>query len=459
MKGWYQFIFKARFKVLAFSWAFIGALLLSIALASPSYSHWADLSVAEVIVGSAETQITLTFPTGLLAFVDDNRDNQLSGAELQIHNNELVKYLNERIKLSDRQNQTPTLKILPILDSANLPSSLKAVGSATTHSILELQYAWQKPIEGLKIRYNFFLPNIPTATCLTTILDRENIENFTFSPTNQEFPSTGFAGFISLAEGNIFLAIAGAFAWGAMHALSPGHGKTIVGAYLAGAKATPSHALILGLTTTITHTIGVFSLGLVALFAYQFILPEQIYPWLNFISGLLVLAIGFNLFMTRSQHIPFLRKISQKLGWNKAISPNQDLNHDLNLSQAEFSHDHGDGNYHTHAMPDTDMRSLLALGISGGILPCPAALVLMLGAISLGQVSLGLGLVLAFSFGLAMVLTVLGLILVSAKQLFEKLPNQVTLFKGLPIFSALCISAIGLGISIQALLQIAGIVV
>jgi len=257
MKRWYQLVYKARFKIQTFLWAFIWALLVSVAFVHPSYSHWADLSVAEVILSPTETQITLTFPTGLLAFVDDNKDNQLSKNELQIHNTELEEFLGDRIRLSDRLNQKPTLKILPS-DPANLASTLKVVGSSTTHTTLELQYTWQKTIEGFKIRYNFFLPNVSTATCLTTILDRGNLENFTFSPTNQDFPLSGFAG---LASGNIFLAIAGAFVWGAMHALSPGHGKTIVGAYLAGAQATASHALILGLTTTITHTVGVFSLG------------------------------------------------------------------------------------------------------------------------------------------------------------------------------------------------------
>jgi nickel/cobalt transporter (NicO) family protein len=439
---------------------FLTALLISFGFASPSYSHWADLSVAQVIVEPKATQISLTFPTGLLAFADDNKDNQLSIDELKIHHNQLESFLNQKIRLSDRNNQIPILKISPS-DPSNLPSSLKAVGSSNTHTNLELNYSWQKPIAGFKIHYNFFLPNLSSATCLTTILNQGNLDNFTFSPTNQSYPLTGFGW---LSGSNIWLAIAGAFGWGAMHALSPGHGKTIVGAYLAGAQATANHALILGLTTTITHTIGVFCLGLVALFAYQFVLPEQIYPWLNFISGLMVLAIGFNLFIARSQHIPFFRKFSQKLGWNKnpAIivthdhhSP--DHNHSLN-----YEHDHGDGLYHSHALPDTssvNMRSLLALGVSGGILPCPAALVLMLSAISLGQVSLGLGMVLAFSLGLAMVLTVLGLILVSAKRLFEKLPNQVTIFKGLPVFSAFCIGIIGLVISLQALLQIAGVTV
>ena len=73
--------------------------------------------------------------------------------------------------------------------------------------------------------------------------------------------------------------------WGAGHALTPGHGKTIVAAYLIGSRSTPWHALYLGLTVTLTHTLGIFALGLVALFASQYVLPEQLYPWLGVIRG------------------------------------------------------------------------------------------------------------------------------------------------------------------------------
>ena len=90
----------------------------------------------------------------------------------------------------------------------------------------------------------------------------------------------------------MLLAVLGAFVWGAAHALSPGHGKTIVAAYVVGQRATFKHAIFLGATTTITHTAGVFALGLITLFASQFILPETLYPWLEVISGVLVVVLG-----------------------------------------------------------------------------------------------------------------------------------------------------------------------
>ena len=89
----------------------------------------------------------------------------------------------------------------------------------------------------------------------------------------------------------VFLLLA-AFAWGAVHALSPGHGKTMVAAYLVGTRGTARHALALGATVTVTHTIGVFALGLVTLVLSQYVLPEQLYPWLNLASGLLVVLVG-----------------------------------------------------------------------------------------------------------------------------------------------------------------------
>src|SRR5204862_4458789 len=89
---------------------------------------------------------------------------------------------------------------------------------------------------------------------------------------------------------------------GMAHALSPGHGKTIVAAYLVGRRGTPWHAAALGGIVTATHTIGVFALGLITLALSQFIVPETLYPWLNLVSGVLVVAIGFTVFRSRLVH-------------------------------------------------------------------------------------------------------------------------------------------------------------
>jgi len=261
----------------------------------------------------------------------------------------------------------------------------------------------------------------------------------------------------------LLVALLIAAAWGAMHAMTPGHGKTLVGAYLVGSRGTPKHALLLGLATTITHTAGVFALGLVTLLASQFIVPEQLFPWLSFVSGLLVVGIGLNLFLSRL-----------KLAWpmgGAAASHSREDEHDhphvhdhehdhVHQHEHAHGHDHSHGpGGHTHLLPGMDgkpvtWRSLVALGVSGGLLPCPSALVVLLSAIALGRVGFGLVLVLAFSVGLAGTLTATGLLLVYAGRLLERLPAQGKWLRLLPAGSALFIALAGAGITAQALVQI-----
>ncbi|MEH1776133.1 nickel/cobalt transporter [Nostoc sp.] len=242
----------------------------------------------------------------------------------------------------------------------------------------------------------------------------------------------------------ILIALAIAFLWGGLHALSPGHGKTIVGAYLVGSRSNAQHALFLGLIMTITHTAGIFALGLVTLGTSQFIFTEQLYPWLSVVSGVLVTVIGLNLFISRLQ--------------GTQVSHSHDNVHSHQHSHDLHHHHHHDHNHeHSHLPPHGDVSSmkwssLLALGISGGLLPCPSALVVLLSAIAMGRIGFGLALVSAFSLGLAAVLTGIGLMLVYAKNRFEHLPLQIPRIKMLPVASALCITLIGLGITSQALL-------
>lgn len=222
-----------------------------------------------------------------------------------------------------------------------------------------------------------------------------------------------------------------AFGLGAMHAMSPGHGKTVVGAYLVGSKGTPKHALFLGLTVTITHTVGVFALGLITLFASNYILPERLMPFLNFVSGLLVFFIGISLFKDR---------LFGALGWKK---DEHGHSHDHGHEHGEHAHTHG-GSTHTHLPPsDISWRNLLALGISGGLLPCPSALVLMLSAISLGRTGYGLVLTFVFSLGLAATLTGVGLVFLYVGKAFGGSFSGSRLVKAVPVLSALVIAFLG----------------
>src|SRR5436305_3425311 len=132
----------------------------------------------------------------------------------------------------------------------------------------------------------------------------------------------------------ILASLAAALFWGAAHALSPGHGKTIVTAYLIGQRGTPRDAAALGAIVTLTHTIGVFALGLVTLALSQFIVPDQLYPWLNLVSGLLVVGIGAAVLRAR---------------W-------------LHRRARTHGHDHHHHHYHHDHEAATSFRSLFAVG-------------------------------------------------------------------------------------------------
>ncbi len=240
----------------------------------------------------------------------------------------------------------------------------------------------------------------------------------------------------------ILLGLLAAFGLGAAHALSPGHGKAVVGAYLVGTKGTPKHAIFLGLTVTITHTLGVFALGLLTLFASQYILPERLMPILNFTSGLLVFFIGATLFKNRLLAI---------LGYKKAETHLDDPTHDLENLDENFTHTHG-GTSHSHLPPKkVTWKNLLALGISGGLLPCPSALVLMLSAISFDRIGYGIVLTLVFSFGLASTLTAIGLAFLYAGRIFDNPTlSENKIIKILPVLSAFVITCVGAIICYQS---------
>jgi nickel/cobalt exporter len=221
----------------------------------------------------------------------------------------------------------------------------------------------------------------------------------------------------------ILAALVAALFWGAAHALSPGHGKTIVAAYLIGKRGTVRDAAALGAIVTVTHTIGVFALGLATLLLSQWIVPDTLYPWLNLVAGVSVVLIGVAVLRARSR--------------------------DWLHSRA---HAHGHHHHHDHvAEPGGGVRGLLAVGISGGILPCPSALVVLLAAISLHRVAFGLVLIVAFSVGLALAITAVGLAAVLAKKAFARRSFDGLLLRALPAVSAAVILAAGVAMTVRAL--------
>jgi nickel/cobalt transporter (NicO) family protein len=219
----------------------------------------------------------------------------------------------------------------------------------------------------------------------------------------------------------LVLLLLAAFAWGALHALSPGHGKSMVAAYLVGTRGTAKHAVALGATVTIAHTAGVFALGLVTLALSQYVLPEDLYPWLALASGLLVLAVG----------IGVLRKRFKK---------------------ARHHHHH----HHHHEDSDVSWRGLIAMGASAGLIPCPSALVVLLAALSQHQIGLGLVLITAFSLGLAATITAIGLGVVYARAQLSRLNVSSRVATALPAASAFVIVIVGCVLTAKAVPGVIG---
>ena len=250
----------------------------------------------------------------------------------------------------------------------------------------------------------------------------------------------------------IFLSLLLAIGLGAFHALEPGHGKTLVAAYLVGSRGTAWHALYLGLIVTATHTAGVYLLGAVTLFLSHYIVPERLYPWLGGMSGVIITVLGCSLWLQRYA------------GKNRTHThPHNHTHHHAH------PHDHiADHQHETmpHAHPSThevvqahptpgetiSSRALLALGVTGGIVPCPAALVVLLSAIAIHRVGFGLLLIIAFSVGLAGVLIALGLLMVSARHVLAQFQGEGRLItRWLPLTSAAVITMFGLAMIVQTL--------
>lgn len=208
-------------------------------------------------------------------------------------------------------------------------------------------------------------------------------------------------------------AIVIAFSIGALHALTPGHGKAISAGFLIGERGTILHALHLGLIITVTHTASVFLLGLGALLLTQYIVPDTVIRWLNFLSGLLIFVFGLYLVYIRA---------------NKIIHGHS---HQIHI--------------HKHQHTDLSLKSLLPLGISGGIVPCVDALAILIVAVSLNKILFGIILLLSFSLGLASILIAGGVLVVVAKnKAAKKFQHLSHLEPYLSLSSAVIVTILGI---------------
>jgi nickel/cobalt transporter (NicO) family protein len=229
----------------------------------------------------------------------------------------------------------------------------------------------------------------------------------------------GFAARPDLSAGLIALMIAAAVGVGAIHALGPGHGKSLIGAYLIGADGTLRQAAAVGAAVSVMHTASVLGLGFLVLSAERVFAPERVYPWLGLASGLVALGLGAALLVSRIH------------------------------SLSEGRHGHA----HPHLDRPLSRRGLVALAFAGGILPSPSALVVLLGSVAIGRAALGLVLIAAFSAGLAASLVAVGVLAIRARHVATgRLPAG--LMRLAPVVSAGCIALLGLALTGRGLLQI-----
>jgi len=261
------------------------------------------------------------------------------------------------------------------------------------------------------------------------------------------------------------------FVLGGLHALTPGHGKAIVAAYLVGSKGRIIDAVFLGLVVTFTHTFSVIALGVVMLVAQEFA-PEDIVPWLSLFSGVLIVGIGAWL-LTKNMKQYYSSGAHNHAHAHQHPHPHDhshghdhahDDDHDHDHPHAD-DHDHGHdpshdddhdhshdpghthshgGHTHSHAPPErTGFWGLLSLGISGGVVPCVDALIGLLFAISLNKLVWGLIILCAFSLGLAAVLVAIGILMVMAKPLIARFTGEGIWLQRLPIMSAAVVILLG----------------
>jgi ABC-type nickel/cobalt efflux system permease component RcnA len=284
-------------------------------------------------------------------------------------------------------------------------------------------------------------PDVDSATATFALAAGAGVPPRLGETTAPSHAGGGFESLVArddLSTGVVLLSLLVAAFWGAAHALTPGHGKAVVAAYLVGTRGRARDALALGGIVTVTHTIGVFSLGLVTLLLSELVVPDQLYPWLNLVSAVLVVGVGAAVLRQRLR--------SARAGVADA--------HTHRHAHAHHHHEHLTEEEHAHAhLPAAGggARGLLAAGVSGGLLPCPTALVVLLAAISLHRVAFGIVLILAFSVGLAAVVSGIGLLAIGARGAFSRLSLEGPLVRALPAVSALLILGIGVAMTLRAL--------
>ena len=264
----------------------------------------------------------------------------------------------------------------------------------------------------------------------------------------------------------IFLAaLAIALILGALHALSPGHGKTIVAAYLIGSRGKFYHAVILGFLVTLTHTGSVFALGLATLSLSKYIMPDRLFPTLELVSGLLIIILGIFLLLPRLKTFLAERQREKTPAKAKRVEVGEKsirlkIDEEIREPGPEHNHDPSQFGYvplpggiqeiRENPLSGISWKSLIALGISGGLVPCPDAIAILLIAVTINKIAFGLGLIVSFSLGLAVVLIIIGMVMVQSKAIFARLQWFNKASSIVPVISALVVLSLGMILSVNA---------
>ncbi|NDJ61375.1 MAG: hypothetical protein GYB67_09630, partial [Chloroflexi bacterium] len=286
----------------------------------------------------------------------------------------------------------------------------------------------------------------------------------------------------------VFLAFGVALALGAIHALTPGHGKAMVGAYLVGSRGTPRHAIALGSIVTLTHTGSVLLFGVLTLSASQLFAPTTVFPVLEVVSGLLIVILGLFMLRQRWRGYRAVRRHEQaytQLGIapppavttpppvvvSRATAEPALAGATAGPGAVTSAAQPGDGKRVVtvgksiaigNALPSTQIvddfsagritwRSLIGLGVSGGMVPCPDAIAILLLAVAFNQIVLGLSMIVAFSLGLALVLIALGLTMVKGRNVLERFGTFRRFAPITPMISAIAVTILGVLLVIGAL--------
>jgi ABC-type nickel/cobalt efflux system permease component RcnA len=387
-----------------------------------------------------------------LRYTDVNYAGQTGWKEIVAHSS-AGPLLNSSVPSKDRSGElsnypTDLLTSPPQDLEATVVAKLEPVAATNAPRLTTVEQASQYPHSGTtsglcaparktetipQARSGMFTPLVPASRQIPPAMHLEANRQLT--------PRSKFTQLIAaqhLSAWFLFSASLIAIGLGGLHALEPGHGKTIVAAYLVGSRGTARHALLLGMIVTVSHTAGVFALGAITLYASRYIVPEQLYPWLGAFSGITIAALGGYMLLQRltgtatdHSHAPCSSHshwFSFKRSSQKDIAPQPTPRATVSLPQ------------------------LCTLGITGGIIPCPAALVVLLSAVALHRIGLGFFLIVAFSLGLAAVLIAFGMVMVYARRFMARLHVDGPLTRRwLPAAFSAFIAVLGLMLTIQAL--------